>query len=126
MPTPSKKKKNADIRYHFTNDQKRKLLAFDKKHCERTRSNVSARKMVKLIEQEFKLKVTHQTFTAWRNNRDKIMQSASLDSSAVKIRDPQLQQFEDGLDTKFDETSRSASLTLDLAREIATNFSLFQ
>ena len=46
----------------------------------------------------------------------------SLDSSAVRIRDPNLKQFEDGLDTKFDEMSRSASLTLDLAHEVATDF----
>ena len=74
MPTPSKRKQN-DARYHFTNEQKRQMLAFDKKHCERTRTDVSARKMVKLLEQEFKLKVTHQTFQSWRYNRAKIMQS---------------------------------------------------
>ena len=87
------------------------MLNFDAKYCERTRENISVRKMVKLIQKELGYVVSHQTFNDWRKNCDKIKKSYSMDRSSVRVRDNDLQRFEDYLDGEFQKQMLKCSLT---------------
>ena len=116
MPTAKKKKNKNDSKYHFTIEQKVQMLDFDAKYCSNNKNLVSGRKMAKIIYQEFGWQVSHVTYNKWRQNRAHLMQSSSMNTAAVRIRDPELIAFEDSLDKEFDDLSRMCSMTYEIAR----------
>ena len=110
----AKKKKNGQ-RYHYSINRKVEMLNFAAKYCERTQRKCSDRKMVKLIEKELGYCVSHQTFGEWRKNQEQILKSYSMDKALVRVRDNQLRDFEDYLDSEFRNQMLKCSLTQGLA-----------
>ena len=112
-----KKEKNGQ-RYHYSINRKVEMLNFAAKYCERTQRKCSDRKMVKLIEKELGYCVSHQTFGEWRKNQEQILKSYSMDKALVRVRDNQLRDFEDYLDSEFRNQMLKCSLTQGLANRI--------
>ena len=110
MSNLAKKKKNGQ-KYHYSIQQKVEVLNFHAKYCERTRKTISCRKLAPLIEKELGYCVSFQTLAGWLKDAEKIKKSYSMSHSSVRVRDNEVKEFEDYLDSEFQEQMLKCSLT---------------